>query len=387
MKQDIVIIGGGIVGLATAASLAAFDFNIAVVDAKDIKVNLSGTTDLRVYAINSASQQLLTNVKAWQNISATKLSPYLKMFIWDELSSGSLKFSAQELGSAHLGHIVEETVLKNALLDIISKLPNISLHANTQLKSVNISDDCVFIETDSGDIKSKLVIGADGANSWLRNELSFECKATPYENHAIVCNLSTQYAHEQTAYQRFTHEGPLAFLPLKDAHKCSIVWSVPPKQARELMSQSNEVFCQSISKALDFKLGDISNLSQRVSFPLIERQVKPFIKNRAILVGDALHTIHPLAGLGVNLGLADVAGFVTSIKECKTTFDDHRTLRHFERSRKGEVLALTKLMKIIQQSFSSSAYLPGWLRGMGMNIINQSIFIKSQIIKLASGMF
>ncbi len=385
MKQDIVIIGGGVVGLATAASLASFNFNIAVVDAKDIKQNLSQSTDLRVYAINAATQQLLSNVNAWQYISEDKLSPYLNMFIWDELSSGVLEFGAQELGLPYLGHIIEEKVLKNALLNVIKSMPNVSLHANTQLKSVNISDDAVFIETNNGDIKSKLIIGADGANSWLRSELNFECQATPYEHHAIVCSLTTQLPHKKTAYQHFTCDGPLAFLPLKNSNQCSIVWSVPPTCAKELVNQTDDEFCQSIATAFNLKLGEVSGVSKRVSFPLIERTVSPFIKNRALLVGDALHTIHPLAGLGVNLGLSDVAGLKHSIEACHNQFDAYKTLRHFERSRKGEVLAITKLMKLIHQSFSSSSSLPSWLRGIGMNTISQSTFIKSQIIKLASG--
>jgi 2-octaprenylphenol hydroxylase len=306
------------------------------------------------------------------------------MYVWDDNSSGVLSFKAQELGLAHLGHIIEERVLKQALLSVIATMDNVSLHVQCTLKSVVVNDDMAFLETSLGDISSKLVIGADGANSWLRKHLSFDCQASPYPHHALVCHVQTEKAHQKTAYQIFLEEGPLAFLPLKNDKQCSIVWSMPKDKAIARMQLSNDEFCQQLEEASQLKLGAISNLSKRVSFPLIERQVNPFIKLRVALVGDALHTIHPLAGLGMNLGLADVDALQKVVQENRRNFDDFLTLRKYERRRKGHVKLITTLMSILSMAFSNAG-IPPFLRSIGMNSISQSAFLKSQVIKLASG--
>lgn len=388
MKKDVVIVGGGVVGLATAIALAKQTLTVAVIDASPLPLSIdlsSSEPDLRVYAVNHASQVLLSELGAWtQFTEQARISPYRQMYVWDDNSSGVLSFKAQELGLAHLGHIIEERVLKQALLSVIATMDNVSLHVQCTLKSVVVNDDMAFLETSLGDISSKLVIGADGANSWLRKHLSFDCQASPYPHHALVCHVQTEKAHQKTAYQIFLEEGPLAFLPLKNDKQCSIVWSMPKDKAIARMQLSNDEFCQQLEEASQLKLGAISNLSKRVSFPLIERQVNPFIKLRVALVGDALHTIHPLAGLGMNLGLADVDALQKVVQENRRNFDDFLTLRKYERRRKGHVKLITTLMSILSMAFSNAG-IPPFLRSIGMNSISQSAFLKSQVIKLASG--
>lgn len=388
MKKEVVIVGAGVVGLAMAAALAKLDLNIAVLDAGPIPDSnelLKADKDLRVYAFNQASQKLFRDIGAWQPlIEADLLSPYLHMHVWDANSDGKLLFHAQELGRQQLGHIVEERALKYALLSCLEKLDNVTLHGNRQLDSVDVQNEAVFLQTSKGDICTKLIIGADGANSWLRKTLNFTCKATPYPHHAIVCYVKTEQSHQQTAYQIFQQEGPLAFLPSPDQHQCSIVWSLPKEKAGEMMALSDEDFCQHLGETFQHKLGKLSESSQRVSFPLIERQVSPFIKPRVALIGDALHTIHPLAGLGMNLGLADVCALQVAIGQSPTEFDAFQTLRRYERSRKGEVKLLTTLMSLLSRAYSNKG-IPPLLRSIGMNRISQSILLKSAIIKFAAG--
>lgn len=386
MKKEIVIIGGGVVGLSAAALLGALNFKVAVLDANPIvKTNLTPNKDLRVYAINAASQALFDALGAWSKIPISSLSPYRTMTVWDEQSKGVLSFNAQALALKQLGHIIEESALKNALLDIVESHSTITLYDNCQLESVDINDDAVFIRSSLGDFNARLIIGADGANSWLRKHLKFNCQETPYDQHAIVCNLTTELSHNKTAHQIFTSEGPLAFLPFKEEHKSSIVWSVSSGRAKELMSYSNDEFCAAVAESFQFKLGKVSDVSKRASFPLVERVVEPFIKPRALLVGDALHTIHPLAGLGVNLGLADVAALGQSINANKLVFDSFKTLRHYERSRKGQVRAMTLLMSLLKKSFEPSG-VPVFARELAMNFISHSTYIKSKIISFATGL-
>mgnify|MGYP006074167059 CR=1 FL=1 len=385
MKKDIIIIGGGVVGLAAAASLASLSLDVAVFDAKPIVKDNNPELDLRVYAINGASQALFESLKAWPHpAGADVLSAYRNMHVWDANSDGILSFDAQELGLPQLGHIVEERRLKNSLLSSIDDLSKVSLHGDCQIESVDINDESVFLQTSLGNVSAKLIIGADGANSWLRQALAFNCEATPYPHHAIVCHVTTENEHNKTAYQIFHHEGPLAFLPLLEKNQCSIVWSMPPEEAKLLMAKSDEAFKRSLTHAFQQKLGKVLTVSKRVSFPLIERKVTPFVKPRVALMGDALHTIHPLAGLGVNLGLSDVAALKKSMVESASDFDAFRTLRHYERSRKAEVNALTTLMSLLSTMFSASG-IPSWIRCKVMNLISQSIFLKSRIIRFAAG--
>lgn len=384
MKKEIVIVGGGVVGLAMAASLAKLPVQIAVIDAKPFKQPNISETDLRVFAINPASQKLLTNCAAWSELDMARVSAYRNMYVWDQCSDGVLDFKAQQLAKADLGHIIEQTNLLQALLKVVRAQDNISLLGEQQLKHVTTTPEQVFLETAEQTIQARLVIGADGANSWLRSELDFNCQATAYQHHALVCNVEVEHSHQQTAYQIFTEEGPLAFLPLVDEHQCSIVWSVPPQQAKALSELSKEDFMQALEQAFQSKLGKMTAVSQRVHFPLVERVVSPYVKPRVALIGDALHTIHPLAGLGMNVGLADVATLSQVIVEDIVNFDAFKTLRKYERNRKGAVMATTKLMSLIKHSFSKQG-LPPMLRSLGMNFISSNTLLKRKIIDLASG--
>lgn len=385
MKKDVIIIGSGVVGLTMAACLEQQSLSVAVIDAKPITLSNSEQPDLRVYAINQASQKLLTEVGAWQYIPIEKLSPYRNMYVWDECSNGVLSFSAQEIAKQNLGYILEERVIKNALLKALQNSANVSLQGGYQIDAIEVQPEQVYLSADKAEMNSRLIIGADGANSWLRSKLDFACQATPYNHHAIVCYVEHQKEHQQTAYQIFTKDGPLAFLPSPKNNRCSIVWSVPPQYEKELMALSDEAFKAQLEQTFQLKLGKILTVSKRLSFPLIERVVSPFVKQRVALIGDALHTIHPLAGLGANLGLADVAALNSSIKRDVAAFDEYKTLRHYERSRKGAVLMTTQLMKILQKSFSSQGLIPAPLRGFGMNMISSSALLKTQIMRFSSG--
>lgn len=391
MKKDVVIVGGGVVGLATAAALAPLALNIAVVDAGEIdsSTQLSASTDSRIYAINHASEQFLSQLNAWQQIPPDRLSPYCKMWVWDENSQGVLDFNCQALARSSLGHIIEEHVLKHALLKVLSAAANVTLHSNRRLETIDSSEAYVHLSTRANtehalDFTAKLVVGADGANSWIRQQCQFDCTATPYPHHAIVTNVVTELPHQKTAYQIFTKEGPLAFLPLPSVNHCSIVWSVPPTRANQLMELSDQGFIEQLEGAFQKKLGRIEHISKRVSFPLIERRVTPYVKPRIALVGDALHTIHPLAGLGVNLGLLDVTALAACVKNNLPSIGEYHVLRKYERQRKGHILTITTLMRLLQQAFSTNG-LPGWLRGLGMNVISNTPAINKQIMRFASG--
>lgn len=385
MKKQVTIIGGGIVGMAMAALLAQQKLDTLIIDPAPMIPNQNNQTDLRVYAINHASQKIFNRIGIWQDIVKHDVGIYRNMHVWDQNSSGQLLFDAQTLARSELGFIIEEKIIKNALLEHLQNIEHVTLLGENKLHDFHYHDTAkIHLELGSGEsIQTNLVIGADGGNSWLRKKLQFNCQATPYEHHALVCNLETELPHDNTAYQIFTDCGPLAFLPLRGKNQCSIVWSQPEKRINQLINLSDSDFQIELAKSFQNKLGKIIKISKRVNFPLIERVVDPFVKPGVALIGDALHTIHPLAGLGVNLGLGDVVSLADILEQAGDDFCLFKTLRKYERARKGSVLATTKLMKLIKNTFSDQGLIPAPIRAMGMNFITHSNFIKRQIIGFA----
>lgn len=384
MKQQVAIIGSGVVGLAVATGLAQLGLRIGVFDARPIALDHSNDLDLRVYAINQASVKLFKQLGVWQSILDTGVSYYQRMYVWDESSNGELCFNSQEIAKPNLGYIIEEKKIRNALLQNLLNSESVTFYQESKLENISIEQEQVYLSGNNIDCKAKLLIGADGANSWVRKHLSFDCTQTPYKHQAIVCHVKSTLSHNQTAFQIFTKEGPLAFLPLQDNHQCSIVWSISPEQAQVLMDLDDSEFIIALEDAFQVKLGHILSVSQRVSFPLIERKLESFIKPRVMLMGDAMHTIHPLAGMGVNLGLADVAAFLKIVQENKFAFDSYRALRAYERMRKGPVFATTHLMQLLKNSFTDKG-IPASLRGWGMNLITSTSWIKHKVMQFAVG--
>ncbi len=395
-SADITIIGGGMVGLALATLLKDSDCQIKIIERSTPFFEPDLLTN-RVSAINFTSQQMLESVGAWQIIPENKRSPYTKMHVWEKDSFAKIEFDNEaneikSLGLDQLGFIIENQHIQHALWQQASVQDNVEIILSTP-KSLATNDSGAFLTLENGEmISSKLVIGADGANSWTRTQMNMPLISRDYQHTALVCNIKTEESHQKTAWQIFSPESILAFLPFNDEHYCSIVWSLPPEKAKELVACDVAQFNKEISIAFDNKLGlcelaiDLQN--PRGIYPLTARYCRDFAKNRVALMGDAAHTIHPLAGLGVNLGFADAMGMAHQIKlNLEKGFDigEYRHLREYERKRKVEAVKLLGAMGILKETFTGNNPLKKLVRGVGLSMTNQLPIIKNSLIKQAIG--
>lgn len=391
-STDIVIIGGGIVGLTLAALLENTQCRISVVEPKS-PTSADSPQAHRVSAINHTSQQILQQAGIWQSLPETERAAYDKMFVWEKDSFAQIQFdnndpAIKSLGLEQLGFIIANRQIHSALWEKLQKQDNVEIIASGA-KSIGFSENGAFLTLENGEmISAKLVVGADGANSWLRQQANIPLVSRDYQHTALVCTVKTAESHEKTAWQIFAPDSILAFLPLHHENFCSIVWSLPPEKAERLALCSEQEFNQALNIAFDNRLGLVELQNSREIYPLVARYARDFAASRLALIGDAAHTIHPLAGLGANLGIADAKCLAEQIQrhlDLGHDIGEYRHLRHFERVRKVEAVKLLAAMEGIKQLFAGNNPLKKLVRGVGLSVTNQNSFIKKQLIEQAIG--
>ncbi len=384
---DVIINGGGMVGATLAALLAQAGRKVAVIEAYQAKPFSSDDPyDLRVSAISRASQNALVQAGAWNKILAMRASPYEAMEVWDAAGDGQVRFEAADLGEPDLGHIIENRLIQLALTEVLREAPNVSLYMPHRLKDFKADKDAVRVTLDNNEsISAQLLVGADGANSQVRRLVGIDFNQDDYGQSGLVAVVKTEKNHENTAWQRFQSTGPLAFLPLADG-SCSIVWTLPSDRADYYLHLSKNDFKAALAEALDYKLGKVTKVGKRAAFPLRGSQASQLISQRVALVGDAAHTIHPLAGQGVNLGIKDAVELAQQISQAKADVGRKKVLRRYERARKGDNLLTMRAMEAFRLLFGHSASSVKTLRNVGMKLFNQTALVKNEVIKKAMGL-
>lgn len=391
-NADIVIVGGGMVGLALAALLKDSPCQIKIIENREPHFDLTQISH-RVSAINTRSQRMLEKVGVWQTLPQDRLSPYYKMAVKEKDSFANIEFDLNEpmirtLGLSQLGFIIENQQIQYHLWQQVRQQTNTEILI-AQPQKWGISDTNAVISLTNGEmISAKLVIGADGANSWVRQQAQIPLVSQDYQHTALVCNVKTAEPHQQTARQIFAPESILAFLPLHDPYSCSIVWSLPPLEAQRFVACETKAFNQALTIAFDNQLGLCELQSERAIYPLTARYARDFAQPRLALIGDAAHTIHPLAGLGVNLGFADaiaLADTLNHLLEEGKDIGEYRHLRSFERQRKVEALRTLSAMGGLKALFAGDNPLKKLLRGVGLSLTNQLPPIKKLLIEQATG--
>lgn len=396
MKQpiDIVIVGAGMVGLAIANLLGKSDLaNVTVIDAgKKPIFSLEDDLSLRVSAIAPGSVELLRAIGVWDEIATERACPYRDMRVWDAAGHAdgpeTVAFSAAEFAAPQLGFIVENILVRTALLNKVAQT-NVATRFETTIKSMRKSSNRYELELDSGrTLAPELVIGADGARSFIRDAAAIEIDSWPHEQKAFVTHLMPELDHRNTAWQRFLTDGPLGILPLHDG-RVSIVWSTTPENADDALAMTDEQLASRLTEISGGVLGRLTPSGDRGSFPLESQHAKHYVTPGLALVGDAAHAIHPLAGQGVNLGFADaikLAEVLVSALEGGEFIGDRPVLRKYERARKGDNQLMLNFVRGLNKLFSAEYSSLQPLRGAGMAAFNKSGPLREHAVRVALGL-
>ncbi len=383
---DVIIVGGGVVGLTLASALSDGALQLAIIDKTFSDGPGAGSSDLRISAITPATQFIFERLGVWQHLPVEKISGFEKMHVWTP-EGNYIDFANSEIGVPYLGYIIENNLLQRALHQQLITRSNIHF-IPASLQTIQLIEDHVEVCADEQQFNAPLLIGADGANSLVRQLAQMELTQQSYEHTSIVATVTTELPHQKTAWQCFLPNGPLAFLPLADPHTSSIVWSTTPAEAEQLLQKNAEDFSSALAQAFHYRLGSIQKTSERLNFSLQRRHVKHYVKPHIALVGDAAHTIHPLAGQGLNLGILDadcLANIVLTAKKQNHKIGSYVNLRKYERARKADNTLMFNVVDNIKQLFGSSFAPVKLLRNTGLNLVNNLEFVKRFLIKQAIG--
>lgn len=386
MQYDIIVAGGGMVGSTLACLLGQSGKRVAVLEAHEpTAYTATDPYDLRVSAISRASQRALAQAGAWDGVVARRACAYEAMQVWDATGDGQIRFDAADIGEPDLGHIVENRMIQLALLDAIRASGNVDLYCPDRLAGFTAEAGSVRVTLHSGQaLQAQLLVGADGAQSKVRQLAGIALETNDYGQKGLVCVVHTELPHQDTAWQRFMPSGPLAFLPLGDGSS-SIVWTLPADRADALVQMGETAFRYALAQALDGRLGEVTAVGERAAFSLRGRHAEPYIQERVALVGDAAHTIHPLAGQGVNLGIKDAVGLAIILNQTTGDLGSLKVLRAYERARRGDNVLTQKAMEGFRLLFGNT--LTPWkiLRNAGLNAVNGLSSLKYQIARQAMG--
>ena len=390
---DLLIVGGGMVGLSLALALqkgkASRELSIVIVDGTPADIDEGHPLWYRVSAITRGSERFLKKIKGWPEQAVR--SPYDKMQVWDATGSGSIAFDAAELAEPNLGHIIANQHIREALISECQRHDNIRLIAPAKAVALTEHEDGTASMTLDNDeqIKARLLVAADGGNSWLRAHKNLYTDTASYEQAAVICQINTESSHAYTARQRFLPTGPLALLPLSDVHQCSIVWSTTPEEASRLKPLSDDEFSSELTEASGACLGNLKVDSPRFVIPLIRRHVERYLDDGLVLIGDAAHTIHPLAGQGANLGLMDAATLAEVIDGALLKgheLTNLNALRPYERWRRSENQMMMDAMSFFRHLFDGDQGFKVWLRNNGLSMVDKLPWVKEKIMHQAMGL-
>ncbi|HMM65304.1 MAG TPA: UbiH/UbiF/VisC/COQ6 family ubiquinone biosynthesis hydroxylase [Dokdonella sp.] len=392
-ELDVVVVGAGVAGSAMALALVGAGFDVALVEARAPATwQATDEVDARVVALAADSVGLLDGLGVWNAVSAARASPYRYMRVWDALAPGQLDFDAADRGEAALGWIVENRLLQHVLWQALGAPADggnpARLLCPAEVVEVENEGAAVTVGLADGTrLRARLLIAADGAASPIRQRLGIATRDRDYGQRAIVAHVGTERGHEATAWQRFQPGGPLAFLPLADG-RSSIVWSLQSAEADRLLALDDDAFRGELGCALDFRLGAITSVTRRYAFPLHMRLAERYVCGRCVLIGDAAHAVHPLAGQGLNLGLRDVANLGAQLARARQRGSDPgaaHVLRRYERERRSENTLAARGLDLIERSFGSDLMPLGGLRGLALAAANRLPPLKRLLGDAAAG--
>jgi ubiquinone biosynthesis UbiH/UbiF/VisC/COQ6 family hydroxylase len=381
---DVVIVGAGLVGASLAAALAGSDLAVAVVEPA-VPPPPAGEWDSRIYAISPASRDFLSAVGAWELLDPARIQAVARMEIFGDEPSARLGFSAYDTGIAALAHIVESGRLQHALWQSLQEGGS-RLFAPAQCARLEVAERSATLSLADGTmLAAHLVIGADGAQSWVRRNARLAARAQPYGQLGVVANFAITRPHQGAAFQWFRNDGVLAYLPLP-GDRMSMVWSTPEAHGRDLVALDPAELCRQVAAAGQGILGDLELLTPPKAFPLQMLTAESMIAPRVALVGDAAHVVHPLAGQGVNLGFGDARVLAEVLRDRGAANPgDRMLLRRYERTRAEAILAMRTVTHGLVGLFGQTGRIPSRLRNLGLNLTHRLPVIKNLLVRHAVG--
>lgn len=373
-----------------AAALAEHSLRIVLVDAAPPPDMPEGGADLRVSALTESSENLLRHTGVWPLMPAARLQPYSSMDVRDGDGTGEVQFFSDAVGADHIGTLVENRVVTAALYQRCGDVPHIIWRNQCRVDSIVRDAEGWQVTLGDGEtIAARLLVGADGARSLVRGAAGLTTAGRDTGHVAIVATLNTEYPHQQCARQGFLDSGPFALLPLfGDGHQCSLVWSVWPSLADELMQLSDADFAVRLTRASQHWLGNITLLSERLAFPIQDLHAGDYVTDKLALIGDAAHVIHPLAGQGINLGLLDAAVLAEEIERALLAGRDWSALsvlQRYQRRRRGHNATMVSAMRGFKVLFEQRTPLIRFVRNSGMNLVNRHGLLKAALVRQALG--
>jgi len=386
MDFDVVIVGAGLVGASLALALRGSGLKLALIEAKPPCADAEDG-DSRVYAISPGSAAFLQELGIWKRLDAGRIGPVHEMRVHGDAQNAQLRFSAYEAGVPELAVIVESRLLQALLWRALEFQHEVELLCPERCSALELRDDRAELLLASGKtLNARLLVGADGVHSWLRQAAGIAVKEKPYEQMGVVANFECERAHRQIAYQWFRADGVLAYLPMAGA-RMSMVWSTSDAHAAELLALSADALCASVADAGGAVLGNLKLLSRPQGFPLRLQRAQRLVAPRLALVGDAGHVLHPLAGQGVNLGFGDARELAQALRRREVFRDpgEIRLLRRYERARAEDILALAWVTDGLHQLFAARSGGVAMLRNAGLNLTNSLPVLKNLLIRRALG--
>lgn len=386
LDADVLIVGGGLVGAALALALKDTSLSVLLLDARAPHFDWPAESwDSRVYAISGASRRLLEQVGAWPGMPAERLQSVQTMRILGD-SGSALRFDALEAGLTELATILESRELQKALWQAVQACPNVRILAPAEPAHLAVDvEAATLVLADGRSVCARLVVGADGAQSWIRSQLGMAPQVHDYHQFGVVANFITEKPHLGTAWQWFREDGVLAWLPLA-GQRMSMVWSCPQALRDELLALDGAQLAQRVAQAGGNRLGHLETITPAAAFPLRLNRLSTIVSPRVALIGDAAHTVHPLAGQGVNLGFGDVAELAGILSaEAVQRCGDLSVLRRYARARREPVMMMQGVCHGLQQLFNNTNPVLKTLRNMGLGVTNQSEWLKRQLIRQAAG--
>lgn len=385
---DIIVVGGGMVGAATACALGQQGFKVLLLERREPDCSWPRQEyDIRVSAISRASRNIFMHLQAWEAMQARRVTPYERMVVW-ESGGAEIRFDAAELGEPELGHIIENSVIQCALWERLEKEPLVEVRTGTSPVALQPDEETPGLTLEGGEqLRARLIVAADGARSTVRELAGIPVSGWGYDQSALVCTVRAEKGNQATAWQRFMPNGPLALLPL-ESERFSIVWSTDPREAADLAGLPEEAFNEALTRASEARLGALTLEGERGIYPLRLQHANRYIKPGLALVGDAAHVIHPLAGQGVNLGLLDMAELVDVLvqaREKQRPLGMEQTLRLYERARKGENIAMQAAMDLIKRLFGNEVPPLRLVRNLGLDLADRITPVKKLLVRNAMG--